>query len=95
MQPDPAPLETPPANPVATLEEAVNRMVAIDAELALDDGLRYFNLLYLEVTREAVRWVGGGQLAVRTEHVVRLELVEPRDRRPRKGRCDRRRAGLP
>lgn len=62
MQPDPAPLETPPANPVATLEEAVNRMVAIDAELALDDGLRYFNLLYLEVTREAVRWVGGGQL---------------------------------
>jgi hypothetical protein len=27
-------------------------------------------------------WFGAWALAVRTEHVVRLELVEPRDRRP-------------
>jgi hypothetical protein len=49
--------------PVATLEEAVDRMVAMDAELARDDGVRHFNLLYLEVTREVVRWVRRGSFA--------------------------------
>jgi len=44
-----------------TLEEAVDRMVAMDAALAPDDGVRHFNLLYLEVTREVVRWLAGGQ----------------------------------
>ena len=48
--------------PVATLEEAVDRMVAIDAELAPDDGVRHFNLLYLEVTREVVQWLAGGRV---------------------------------
>ncbi len=52
----------PPERPVATLDEAINRMVAIDGELALDDGVRYFNLLYLEVTREVLRRVSAGEL---------------------------------
>lgn len=62
MQAGSAPLETPPESPVATLEEAVDRMVAIDAELADDDGVRYFNTLYLEVTREVVARLAGPEI---------------------------------
>lgn len=58
-----APLEAPPEGPVATLEEAVDRMVVIDAELAPGDGVRYFNNLYLEVTREVVARLSGDELA--------------------------------
>lgn len=62
MAPGPAPLEAPPESPVATLEEAVARMVAIDAELVPGDGVRYFNNLYLEVTREVVSRLSTGEL---------------------------------
>ena len=62
MQAEFAPLEAPPKSPVATLEEAVDRMVAIDAKLAPGDGVRYFNTLYLEVTREVVARLSGDEL---------------------------------
>ena len=48
--------------PVAGLQEAADRMVAIDSALPPGDGVRYFNSLYLEVTREVVRALGGGRL---------------------------------
>lgn len=57
-----APLEAPPESPVATLQEAVDRMAAIDAELPLGDGVRYFNALYLEVTREVVLRLGSPEI---------------------------------
>lgn len=48
--------------PVQTLDQAVDRMVAIEAALPAGDGVRYFNTLYLEVTREVVRRLGGDEL---------------------------------
>ena len=47
---------------VATLEQAVALMVRLDAEFRPGDGVRYFNALYLEVTREVVRRVSAGEL---------------------------------
>src|SRR6266496_3247430 len=43
-----SPLTDPP---VASIAEAVQRMEAIHGYLRADDGLRYFNLMYLEVTK--------------------------------------------
>lgn len=37
-------------------------MVRLDAQFARDDGVRYFNALYLEVTREVVRRLERGEL---------------------------------
>ena len=42
------------ANAAATLDEVVERMVAIEAALPVGDGVGYFNKLYLEVTRAVV-----------------------------------------
>lgn len=45
---------------VVSLDEAVVRMEAIDASLAPGDGVRHFNTLYLEVTREVIRQIAAG-----------------------------------
>ncbi|MDQ3729656.1 MAG: DUF5995 family protein [Actinomycetota bacterium] len=41
-------------NAPATLDEVVERMVALEAALPVGDGVGYFNKLYLEVTRAVV-----------------------------------------
>jgi hypothetical protein len=46
--------------PVASVAEAIQRMEAIQGYLRADDGLRYFNLMYLEVTKAFQRHVGTG-----------------------------------
>lgn len=51
-----------PEQAVATLDEAVAHMVRLDAQLTRDDGVRYFNALYLEVTREVCRRLDRGEL---------------------------------
>jgi hypothetical protein len=62
MQAGRVPGETSPEHLVATLEQAVARMVALEGEFPLGDGVRYFNALYLEVTREVVRRLSAGEL---------------------------------
>src|SRR5215213_9334404 len=62
MQRGSAPGDPSLEHPVATLEQAVARMVTLDAEFPLGDGVRYFNTLYLEVTREVVRRLSAGEL---------------------------------
>lgn len=49
-------------------------MVRLDAQLRRDDGVRYFNVLYLEATREVVRRLGRGEL----EDPVFLEALAVR-----------------
>jgi hypothetical protein len=62
MQAGSAPADVSPEHGVATLEQAVARMVTLDGEFPLGDGVRYFNSLYLEVTREVVRRLSAGEL---------------------------------
>lgn len=47
---------------MATLEAAVSHMEAIDSSLPAGDGVRYFNTLYLTVTREVVVVLRGDRL---------------------------------
>jgi len=57
---------TPPqlptnANAAATLDEVVERMVALEATFPAGDGVGYFNKLYLEVTRAVVERLRRGE----------------------------------
>jgi len=61
MQAGSAPDDVSPARAIATLEQVVARMGTLEAELRLGDGVRYFNALYLEVTREVVRAMSAGE----------------------------------
>ena len=49
------------AGPAATLDEVVDRMVALEATLPEGDGVGYFNRLYLEVTRAVVERLRRGE----------------------------------
>jgi hypothetical protein len=46
-------------NAAATLDDVLERMRAIDAALPRDDGVAYFNRLYLRTTEEVVRSIEG------------------------------------
>jgi Family of unknown function (DUF5995) len=52
-----SPLTDPP---VASVAEAIQRLQAIQAQLAADDGVRHFNRMYLEVTEAFQQRVGAG-----------------------------------
>jgi hypothetical protein len=52
-----SPLSDPP---VASVAEAIQRMQAIQEYLQAEDGLRYFNRMYLEVTQAFQQRVGAG-----------------------------------
>ncbi len=62
MQPVSGPTGALADGGVTTLDEVVERMIAIDSALRLGNGVRYFNTLYLEVTRDVVKAVRGDEL---------------------------------
>ena len=63
-----------PPHAVATLSAAADRMQMLDAGLRPDDGVRYFNGLYREVTHEVVRRLEAGEFEDRRflEHLAVL-----------------------
>ena len=60
--------------PVASVGEAVERMEAIQGYLGAGDGLRWFNLMYLEVTRAFRQRLGTGFFADEA-FMERLDVV--------------------
>ncbi len=52
----------PPA-PVKTLEEVLTQLSALERALDKNDGLRFFNRLYAEVTRDLVARIKSGRIA--------------------------------
>ncbi len=71
--PTASPLTGPP---VASVGEAVQRMEAIQGYLGAGDGLRWFNLMYLEVTRAFRRRLGTGFFRDEA-YTERLDVVPP------------------
>src|SRR5918998_413889 len=86
-----------PSGPVSptsgTIADVLARMEALDAQLGPDDGVRWFNRLYLEVTRRVAGYDQGGPQAS-PGFLERLDLalgicsvciergVKPRERSP-------------
>jgi hypothetical protein len=62
------------APPVETVEDAVARMVAIDAALPAADGISCFNRLYLEVTKSVLAHLGQATFA-NPEFLSRLDVA--------------------
>lgn len=60
--------------PVASVGEAIQRMEAIQGHLGAGDGLRWFNLMYLEVTRAFQQRAGTGFFEDET-FMERLDVV--------------------
>jgi hypothetical protein len=57
-----------------TLEGVIERMRAIDAALPRDDGVAYFNRLYMNTTEEVVRSIAGTRFE-HDEFMTRLDVV--------------------
>ncbi len=60
--------------PVSSIVDAIQRMEAIQAQLQADDGLRYFNLMYLKVTKEFQQRVQAGFFQDRA-FMERLDVI--------------------
>lgn len=63
------------AAPVKTVDGAISLMAAIDAALPDDDGLKWFNRLYLRVTEAVGREVGRAGLFADRAFIERLDVV--------------------
>jgi hypothetical protein len=61
--------------PVRSIDDAVRVMSAIDARLPDDDGLKWFNRLYLRVTESVRLAVGGAQRFAAPEFMAELDIV--------------------
>lgn len=61
--PAPLPQAAPLPPTTATIADVLARMEALDAELGADDGVRWFNKLYLEVTRRVAAYDRDGPQA--------------------------------
>ncbi len=60
--------------PVDSIVDAIQRMEAIQAQLQADDGLRYFNLMYLEVTKAFQQRVRAGSFQDKA-FMERLDVI--------------------
>jgi hypothetical protein len=61
-EPEPPLVPAGPISPTTgTIDDVLARMEALDRELGPDDGVRWFNRLYLEVTRRVAAYDRGGK----------------------------------
>lgn len=54
---NPDPIGPRPQGPSSTIAEVIERLTDLETQLPPDDGVRWFNRLYLAVTRGVARWL--------------------------------------